>query len=104
MMHGNFEGEAALAVPVALRSQEGMGTVVVGSFPVGASRDGVLDMAGNVMQWCTDWCRYYPEGDATDPVQTEPSHSLVLRGGSWGHYGYSQRARAREFNSQGYPG
>ncbi len=104
MTHGNFEGEAALAVPVALRSQEGMGTVVVGSFPAGASRDGVLDMAGNVMQWCADWYRYYPEGDATDPVQTEPSHSLVLRGGSWGHYGYTQRARAREYNSQGYPG
>ncbi len=104
MVHGNFEGKAALAVPVVLRSQEGMGTTVVGAFPRGASRDGVMDMVGNVMQWCSDWYQYYPEDDQVDPLQTEPNHSRVLRGGSWGYYGYTQRGRAREFNSQNYPG
>jgi len=104
MVHGNFKGEAALAVPAVLRSQEAMGTTVVGAFPRGASRDGVMDLAGNVMQWCGDWYQYYPSEAQTDPLQTEPGHSRVLRGGSWGYYGYSQRARAREFNSPVYPG
>ena len=39
-----------------------------------------------------------------DPLQTRESHSRVIRGGSWGYYGYSQRARVREFNSQVCPG
>ena len=104
MIHGNFESQAALDVPGVLRSTEAMGTTVVGSFPAGASRDGVMDMAGNVVEWCSNWYGYYPDKAQTDPLQTQPSHSRVLRGGSWGYYGLSQRSKDREFNSQSYPG
>ena len=86
-----------------MRSQEAQGVVVVGSFPAGASRDGVMDLAGNVAEWCSDWYQLYTADPQTDPWKRGRSHR-VIRGGSWGYYGYSQRARDREFNSQVYPG
>ncbi len=104
MQHGNFLGATALEVPVHMRSQEAQGVMLVGSFPRGASRDGVQDLAGNVAEWCGDWYQLYPDRAQTDPLQTQDSHSRVIRGGSWGYYGYSQRSRDREFNSQVYPG
>jgi formylglycine-generating enzyme required for sulfatase activity len=104
MVHGNFTGMAALDSPTLMRSQEAQGTVVVGSFPEGASRDGVMDLAGNVAEWCADWYQYYTSEEKTDPLETRENHSRAIRGGSWGYYGYSQRARDREFNSPVYPG
>ncbi|MGD0091256.1 MAG: SUMF1/EgtB/PvdO family nonheme iron enzyme, partial [Planctomycetota bacterium] len=103
-VHGNFPGPQVLEIPAFVRSQDAQGTTVVGSFPAGASRDGVLDLAGNVAQWCTDWYQPYSPGDKTNPVETRESHSRVIRGGSWGYYGCSQRCKDREFNSQSYPG
>jgi iron(II)-dependent oxidoreductase len=104
MVHGNFDGAAALEVPNALRATVGAGTTPVGSFPAGASRDGVMDLTGNVAEWCSDWYQYYPTEAQENPLEARESHSRVLRGGSWGYYGYSQRCADREFNSQGYPG
>ena len=46
------------------------GTTPVGRYPLEASPYGILDMAGNVWQWCADW--YDAKRD-----------SRVLRGGSW---------------------
>ena len=96
--------EEGVEVPDYMRSQHAQGVVTVGSFPAGASRDGVMDMAGNVAEWCSDWYQMYGEGARTDPLESRESHSRVIRGGSWGYYGHSQRAADREFNSQVYPG
>ncbi|MBM4030801.1 MAG: formylglycine-generating enzyme family protein [Planctomycetes bacterium] len=87
-----------------MRSQEAQGTAVVGSFPQGASRDGILDLAGNVAEWCGDWYQLYPAEAQTDPLEVRESHSRCIRGGSWGYYGHSQRSRHREFNSPVYMG
>lgn len=103
-VQGNFALAAALAIPMVPRSQPAEGTTIVGRYPAGASRDGVLDLAGNVAEWCGDWYQPYTAAAKTDPIETRESHSRVLRGGSWGYYGHSQRTRDREFNSPGYPG
>lgn len=62
-------------------------TTPVGVYPDGASFHGVLDCAGNVLEWTTD---EYEGGGA------------VLRGGSWSHNQFDARctARARYFRSQ----
>jgi len=104
-VHGRFALKAALGARLPRPATEEQGTVVVGSYPAGASRDGVMDLAGNVGEWCTDWYVYpYPAGKQTNPCNQSPGNYRVIRGGSWSWYGYSQRAADREFNSQNYPG
>ncbi|HLK57928.1 MAG TPA: SUMF1/EgtB/PvdO family nonheme iron enzyme [Chthonomonadaceae bacterium] len=49
------------------------GTAPVGSYLQGASPYGVLDMAGNVWEWCSDWY----------PTRPEQGEYRVRRGGAW---------------------
>jgi formylglycine-generating enzyme required for sulfatase activity len=57
----------------------------VGSYPAGASPYGVLDMAGNVWEWVSDWFRpdYYSVSPAKDPQGPDSGSGHILRGGSW---------------------
>src|SRR6185437_7051616 len=63
------------------------GTTPVGAFPEGASPFGILDMAGNVWEWCEDYDdpAFYADGPAYNPKNTRrPAKPLlVMRGGSW---------------------
>jgi len=63
-------------------------TAPVGSFPGGASPYGVLDMAGNVDQWCADWYddRYWDSAPSQDPTGPGFAKDRVTRGGSWFEY------------------
>ena len=65
-------------------------TSAVGIFPDGASPDGVLDMSGNVRQWCLN--PY--ESQEVDPAHIDltTNETRHLRGGSWGNYPGSARA------------
>ena len=72
-------------------------SVPVGSYPDGASPYGVLDMAGNVSQWCQDWYKATYYYDASAPTKNphgpdaapDPKRnysipaSRVIRGGNY---------------------
>ncbi len=61
-------------------------TSAVGIYPQGASPEGVLDLAGNVWEWCLN---EYEKPERTKPGGTG---SRAWRGGSW--FGVRRRARA----------
>jgi formylglycine-generating enzyme required for sulfatase activity/tRNA A-37 threonylcarbamoyl transferase component Bud32 len=69
-MHGEDDGYAT--------------TAPAGSFPAGATAEGVLDLAGNVWEWTADWHAPYPatEGMA-DPKGAETGTKRVARGGDF---------------------
>jgi uncharacterized protein (TIGR02996 family) len=53
----------------------------VGSFPANAW--GLVDVHGNVLEWCADRYGACPPSDSTDPQGAEIGRERVLRGGSW---------------------
>lgn len=63
------------------------GAVAVGSYPIGASPYGVLDMAGNVEEWVNDWFSELtyrqPDAGGLNPQGPPAGSQRVLRGGSW---------------------
>lgn len=56
-------------------------TTPVGSYPDGATPEGVHDLAGKVWEWCGDWSGPYPREDEEDPTGPASGTSRVLRGG-----------------------
>jgi eukaryotic-like serine/threonine-protein kinase len=60
-------------------------TTPVGSYPSGASSYGVLDMAGNVWEWTSDWydAKYYHRAESANPSGPVVGAKHVKRGGSW---------------------
>ncbi len=61
-------------------------TTAVGIYPQGVSPYGVLDMSGNVWEWClTEW----------DTSAVEPTSDRAIRGGSYGYPTIALRAAVR---------
>ena len=60
-------------------------TTAVGSYPEGASPYGVLDMAGNVWEYVSDWydADYYSNSSQENPAGAENGVYRMIRGGSW---------------------
>ncbi len=64
-------------------------TAPVGSFPLGASPFGLLNMAGNVYEWVQDsydGTSCYDSGPVTNPVPPEGGKERIMRGGSYADY------------------
>jgi formylglycine-generating enzyme required for sulfatase activity len=59
-------------------------TAPVGKYPNGASMYGVLDMAGNVYEWVSDWYGPYSPDYQTNPTGPVSGLEKIIRGGSWG--------------------
>jgi formylglycine-generating enzyme required for sulfatase activity len=75
----------------------------VGSFPDGATPEGVLDLAGNVAEWVSDFVSEadsegygYAPAAAVDPAGPPTGVSHVVRGGSYARAAWRLRAAARE--------
>ena len=70
-------------------------TTEIGSFPLGATPEGIFDLAGNVREWCLDSYDSYPGGrpmlDFTENTEGLDEHQRAvltrelysLRGGGW---------------------
>lgn len=67
----------------------------VGVFPLDATPEGVVDMGGNIWEWCLDWYAEYTGESAVNPRGAEEATSRVVRGGCWGHGAGDCRAASR---------
>jgi formylglycine-generating enzyme required for sulfatase activity len=59
------------------------GTAPVGSYPAGATSDGVLDLIGNVFEWTADGLYAYDRTPRSNPRGPGNSGSFVIRGGNF---------------------
>lgn len=90
-------GDAAPAADLLNFNQNVGDTTPVGSYPVGASPYGALDMAGNVYEWTADWYASdsYSQSPASNPTGPTSGQYHVLRGGSFYSDGRWVRCAAR---------
>jgi formylglycine-generating enzyme required for sulfatase activity len=71
-------------------------TSPVDAYPEGASWIGVLDMAGNVWDWVSDWGpSFYPSGLEINPTGPEAGREKMVRGGSWNNHETGVRTTMR---------
>jgi eukaryotic-like serine/threonine-protein kinase len=79
----------------------------VDSYPAGASPYGVLDMAGNVLNWVNDWYdpNYYASSPASNPTGPASGKDHVLRGAAWAEWeGYIMATGRNIYDPAAQPG
>jgi formylglycine-generating enzyme required for sulfatase activity len=67
----------------------------VGVYANGATLQAVLDMAGNVWEWCLN--KYEKPGDRSTARIDKSGNGRVLRGGSWGSSAWNLRSSLRHW-------
>jgi formylglycine-generating enzyme required for sulfatase activity len=70
-------------------------TTPVDAYPAGASPYGVLDLIGNVWEWCSSLYADYPYSAADGREERNANGWRVLRGGSWFDAEWGARAARR---------
>ena len=87
-------------------AHEGKGEYRRETIPVGslgaANYFGLLDVHGNVSEWCEDRFGAYPEAFMVEPTGPESGNDRVVRGGSWRSYPWECRSAARAGFHQDY--
>jgi len=82
------------------------GTTPVGSYPRGATPEGILDLTGNVWEWCQDvWHDSYegdPPCDGSAWLKGGEPSACVLRGGAFHVDPRSLRASCRYYRVRGF--
>ena len=82
----------------------------VGRYPDGASPYGVLDMAGNVAEWVSDYYSetYYSQSPDRNPQGPSSGQERAMRGGSWASIDWyitvTNRSGSRPDGVNGYQG
>jgi formylglycine-generating enzyme required for sulfatase activity len=69
-----------------------------GAYPDCVSAHGVLDLAGSVAEWCSDWYKSgyeVVEGPVVNPRGPETGTTRVVRGGNWMSAAFSVRGASR---------
>jgi sulfatase modifying factor 1 len=76
----------------------------VGSYPDGASPYGILDLAGNALEWTADLhaSDTYATSSAVNPRGARSGGQRVIRGGSWGWPAFAHRTTHRSLLGEGY--
>jgi len=82
------------------------GSLPVDSYANGASEEGVVNLAGNVAEWVSDW--YDPNffknsRTFTNPKGPAKGTQKVVRGGSWDEIPFFARAVQRQSHEPGLP-
>jgi formylglycine-generating enzyme required for sulfatase activity len=82
--YGGADGGDYLARPCKVGSSE-------------ANPLGLVDVHGNVWEWCSDWFdgKYYANSPKADPLGPEKGTTRVIRGGGWNSNGRGCRAANR---------
>jgi len=78
---------------------DSVGPKPVGSYPDGASWVGAEDMAGNAMEWVSDWLgeTYYESSPLDDPTGPTIGSKKVEKGGWWGSNEFVARSAYRHY-------
>jgi formylglycine-generating enzyme required for sulfatase activity len=63
---------------------------------------GLVDMSGNIWEWCYDWYGDYPTMAGVDPVGGTSGPYRTLRGGSWGSTADYCTVSNRNYNYPNY--
>lgn len=94
---GNAAPTPALAVYGRIYGKGGR-AAEVGTHPGDVSPFGVLDMAGNVLEWCADWAGPYPGEFEVGPKGPPQGSNRIMRGGCWVYQEESLVATTRFFS------